>query len=404
MNNLIKTFRVGFFLAYSQLKRASKATTFLVIFVMLLTFLNLVVTSGILVGLIEGSSIAYRDKYIGDVYISPLDKKTEVQNSHSIEETIKKMPEVKSYSARITGSAKVESNFSTRPSDDLKEEANAKLVGIDIENEKATTKLDQNIIEGEYLEEDDGGKYILLSSALLNKYSKVSDVVKFLGDVKPGDSVRLTFSQSKNTKNVSDSPNGPTVSADTNSQSLTRDYLVKGIVKLKVGDLASSVFMDKNELGKIIGSNGSNVEGIAIRAADNETPLSIKNILVANGFDEYAKIQTYTEGEPAFVKDMKELFGVLGTFFGSIGIVVAAITIFIIIFINAITRRKYIGILKGIGIAPAAIEIAYVLQSIFYAVIGSSIGVLVTFFFLKPLFIKHPIDFPFSDGDYQRNF
>ena len=68
------------------------------------------------------------------------------------------------------------------------------------------------------------------------------------------------------------------------------------------------------------------------------------------------------------------------------------------IFINAITRRKYIGILKGIGINGRVIEFSYVFQSIFYAVIGSGIGLAVVYGFLVPFFAAHPIDFPFSDG------
>ena len=60
-----------------------------------------------------------------------------------------------------------------------------------------------------------------------------------------------------------------------------------------------------------------------------------------------------------------------GNAISSIGLVVAAVTLFIVIFINAITRRRYIGILKGIGIDERSIEISYVLQSIFYATVGS---------------------------------
>ena len=78
--------------------------------------------------------------------------------------------------------------------------------------------------------------------------------------------------------------------------------------------------------------------------------------------------------------------------------VVAAITIFIVIFINAITRRKFIGILKGIGISGEAIEISYIFQSLFYASIGSALGALVLYGVLVPVVAAHPIDFPFSDG------
>ncbi|MBI2053687.1 MAG: FtsX-like permease family protein [Candidatus Sungbacteria bacterium] len=88
----------------------------------------------------------------------------------------------------------------------------------------------------------------------------------------------------------------------------------------------------------------------------------------------------------------------LGAAFSSIGLVVASITIFIVVFINAITRRKYIGIMKGIGIDGSAIRMSYVFQSVFYALFGSAIGLLIVYALLVPLIARHPIDFPFSDG------
>ena len=88
----------------------------------------------------------------------------------------------------------------------------------------------------------------------------------------------------------------------------------------------------------------------------------------------------------------------LGTFIGSIGLLVASITIFIIIFINALSRRQQIGILKGIGIDRRAIEIAYVLQASVYALLGSFFGALIIFGFLIGYFERNPIQFPFSDG------
>jgi len=91
-------------------------------------------------------------------------------------------------------------------------------------------------------------------------------------------------------------------------------------------------------------------------------------------------------------------FALLGNLISSIGLVVASITIFIVIFINAITRRKFIGILKGIGISGETIEISYIIQSFFYAISGSLIGLVIVYAVLQPLIASHPIDFPFSDG------
>jgi ABC-type antimicrobial peptide transport system permease subunit len=101
---------------------------------------------------------------------------------------------------------------------------------------------------------------------------------------------------------------------------------------------------------------------------------------------------------PKFLADIKNTFNLLGTFIGSIGIIVASITIFIIIFINALARRRHIGILKGIGVEARVIEIAYVIQAAFYALLGSLLGALLTYGVLIPYFDKNPIKFPFSDG------
>jgi ABC-type antimicrobial peptide transport system permease subunit len=38
------------------------------------------------------------------------------------------------------------------------------------------------------------------------------------------------------------------------------------------------------------------------------------------------------------------------------------------------------------------------IQSLFYAVAGSLIGLVVLYGFLQPFISAHPIDFPFSDG------
>ena len=70
----------------------------------------------------------------------------------------------------------------------------------------------------------------------------------------------------------------------------------------------------------------------------------------------------------------------------------------IVIYINALTRRKYIGILKGVGITGRSIERAYLLQAIFYAVLGVGIATVLIYAVLVPFVAANPIDFPFADG------
>lgn len=105
--------RVGNFLAKRELKRASLWTTSLIVFVMLLTFLNLVVVSGILVGLIEGSVSADKKYSSGDILISPFLNKAYIEQTPDVVATIKTLPGFSRLAVRYTGSARIESNYRT---------------------------------------------------------------------------------------------------------------------------------------------------------------------------------------------------------------------------------------------------------------------------------------------------
>jgi ABC-type lipoprotein release transport system permease subunit len=327
------------------------------------------------VGLIQGSEVAFREKYLGDVIVSPLEKKTKIERAGEIESLLAGISDVKGYTARYISGGSVEANYATRRSDDIANKKNVSIRGINPEQEDVVTKLSDNMLEGEYLTSADAGKYILIGKDVLAKYSVVADVdATALRDVEPGTKVRVSI--------------GTT----------TQEYKVKGIVKIKAGDLSSGIFMVDSELRKFANKNISDVDEIAIKLNQGGNAVKVRDTLLQNGFGDYAKIQTFEEGTPAFVINMKQLFGALGTLFGSVGVVVAAITLFIVIFINALTKRRQIGILKGIGITSGTILWSYVFQSVFYAFCGSMLGLIATFGWLKPFFDKHPIDFPFSDG------
>ena len=156
--------------------------------------------------------------------------------------------------------------------------------------------------------------------------------------------------------------------------------------------------MIDSQVKNLIGRDDGNFGQIAVNLKDGADPLAVKEKLILSGVDKSAKVQTYVDAQPKFLKDIIDTFNLLGNVLSSIGLVVSSITIFIVIFINAITRRKFIGILRGIGINGKAIEMSYILQSIFYAVLGSLIGLVLVYSVLVPLFKAYPIDFPFSDG------
>src|SRR3989338_7004343 len=122
--------RIGFYLAVRQLRRASLWTTSLIVFVMVLTFLNLVVISGILVGLLQGSINAWRTEFTSDVIISTLDDKKYIENSRSLIELIEGLPEGESLSPRRSEGALLEANYKTKKDTEKADTASSQVMGI----------------------------------------------------------------------------------------------------------------------------------------------------------------------------------------------------------------------------------------------------------------------------------
>lgn len=367
--------RVGFYLALRSIRRSSRWTTSLIVFVMLLTFLNLVVVTGILVGLIDGINDSYRNQYIGDVIVSKLSNKEYVENSQAVIAFIKTLPQVERMTARYIGSGQLEADYKSRiDQGDKSNTTSAQVSGIDPLSEDRFSDFSHYLVEGEYLEATDYDQ-VLVGSQLLAQYS-FGDQPGFsaLKSVGVGSKLRLSINGAQ------------------------REVTVKGIIKSKIGELAVRVFMPEQQFRVLAGRTDNNVAEIAIKLTEESNPEEFRDLLLRSGIGESGKVKTFTESIPNGVADIKNTFAMLGNMLSSVGLVVASITIFIVIFINALTRRKFIGILKGIGIDGRAIEISYIFQSLLYALLGSGVGLLLLYGFLVPFIAAHPIDFPFSDG------
>lgn len=375
MQKLLLTIRVGTFLGVRQLRRANIWTTLLIVFIMMLTFLNMVVVSGILVGLIDGGNIANREQYTGNVIITKLSGSPYIENTQNILKTVATIPGVTTWNERYITGAQFEANYITRRDFNTEQDTiGTSLVGIDAVGENNLTNLSRYVIEGEYLDPNQSG-YILIGSNMLRRFSSAfGDGFGSLDGVYPGDRVKVTV------------------------DGKTREFIVKGIVKSKVGEVSFRAFITKNDFLQFAERPSLNADEIAVMTDGTVTDDSVRDALYAYGFDRFAKIQTATEAIPDFLNQIKIAFSLLGNMIGLIGIIVASITIFIVIFINAVTRRKYIGILKGIGVTSGAIEFAYILQSFVYALVGSGLGLIIIYTLLVPFFQANPLDFPFSDG------
>lgn len=393
--NYIKYLKVGAFLGLRQIRRGNIWINLLIISIMTLTFLSLIVIPGILVGLTEGSFEQNREHFTGDVFLSTLVDDNSIINTQSIIQTLEILPEVENYSVRYQTGAQIQSGYFDR--DDFTRDAESigvSAYAINPEKEEATTELSRFLVEGSMLEAGESG-YVLIGATLLKKYSAFSDLFEPLEYVEVGQKIKLTLDGEPLSSFERDQA---LLETEASGSGRTAEFIVKGIIDSKVSEVSSTVFINEQDYRRITGKTSLQAQEIAIQLKEKVSDDYFKQVLISYGFDEHAKIQTADEAIPKFLADVQQTFGLLGLVIGAIGLVVSSITIFIVIYINALTRRKYIGILKGIGISARALEVAYLLQSVFYALLGIGIGLVIVYSLLVPFFAQNPIDFPFSDG------
>ncbi|NTV44104.1 MAG: hypothetical protein HGA67_00205 [Candidatus Yonathbacteria bacterium] len=366
--------RVGVFLAVRQLRRTNPWTTGLIVFIMVLTFLNLVFVSGILSGLVEGSSIAYRTQYSGDLILSHQESKNYIEDTTNITRILNSFPEVIAVTPRMLAAGSLEANYKeVAGSRDNPDTIGTTVAGIDPVAENTVTHLEHLVVSGNYLTQDDTSG-ILIGSNLLEAYGNGVPGDETLAGIDVGSTVRLRINGS------------------------IQEFIVRGVVKSKISEVGRRVYIHDTLLRQMIGRANKDANEISVLLTPGTDPLQVKAALRRTSVCDCAIIKTWQESQGQFFTDIAGTFGLLGNLIGAIGITVASVTIFIVIFINAVTRRKYIGILKGIGVCSSSIIISYIIQSLVFAITGSLIGAALLYGFLMPYVNANPIDFPFSDG------
>lgn len=368
-----RVFTLGWYLAVRAIKRTSLVSKLFIIFIMMLTFLNLLVVRGVLVGIPDSSLENTRQDETGDVLISRLDGESEIEKTFAISQYLERSPFVDSYSVRYSSSALVESDYQSSK----KEGANASkrstlLKGINPSDEESVTGVSRFIIEGRMLRDNEVGSIVLGSGLLALEGNPNFTGEDLLQNVQIDKGVLVTIGNT------------------------TKEFRVVGIISSK-GQIDNSAFVLDRELRSLLSRSNPNASEIAIRTINPQVADLLVQDLTRQSFANEGEFETSAEAAGEFLTDIKTIFDFLSGFIGLIGIFISSITIFIIIFVNAVSRKQEIGITRAVGIPQSVIIASYFIQSVFYALSGIVSALAVFFIFLVPYFLANPIDFPFTD-------
>lgn len=362
----MNTLKTALFIAYKSIMRGNKSTMALLVFILSLSFVNMMFVSGILRGLSGMFTNVIVNSISSHIMISPQEKpriKQYIIEHKKLRAQIEAIPGVIATARRYSLAGSL--SFDKDKSGEMKT-LSASIMGIDPVEEVNVLTLYKHLISGEFLSPDDTDQ-IVLSSAIAGGYGQPAP--SDLGGARVGDKIRITYA------------NGA-----------VRTYKVKGIYNDVIGIYQNFVTVKEAEtlLGNYHDASQILVKVDLSRGTVDDYLGEIKPIAPR------LKYQTY-----------KELLGSFGSFLGAldlitlivsiISVAVAAVTIFVLIYVNALNKRRQIGILKAIGIKQSIIVYSYVLQSLFYTIVGIGIGSFATFGVLYPLLLRNPIDVDVGD-------
>lgn len=366
MRRIFGNFKLAFFLAFKSIWKGNRWAVLLIIGVMALSFAQLMLTPSIISGVTKALNSQQIDTLYANALIDPNSGEYYLENADRIQALLTQQPGVAGAAVHLTGGAFLESNWETTGSTEKSNGGNYRVIGINPDQEKTVTTISQTLISGSYLSPGDDAS-VLLGIEIAGGTEASGASFLNLGGAKTGDRVRLTFS------------NG-----------VQRVYTVKGIFKAREGEADRQAFVTYKEMTSVLGTGfDGKASQILVKfqpsAKESEIVSGLKNLGI-NG--EVRSWEEYGGGMGEVVSS----FDVIASLISGIGLVVAAIVMFIIIYISAINKKRQIGVLRAIGVNRSAIYISYLCQALFYAVVGIVLGGLLFGFVIHPYFASHPLD------------
>lgn len=351
------TTRVGFFLAFRSLTRGNLGTSIMTIFMMAIIFVNLIFLTSIINGLTATAYNQIIETLTGEVLVEAPTGQQYIEQAAAQEKELKLIPGVTQVSPRVNFSVELAHN------DEI---GSYRGVAIDAEKEAAVTSVEEHMVAGRYLLPDETDAVIL--GIQVAGEENVELFAYSLKNAQVGDTVEMRF---------------------TNGSS--KEYKVVGIFDNNFVQADNRFFVTQKEYLSLFPQQQDVVSEFAVRLS-YETPLeATAEAIEEQGISENVRTWKETAG---VVESFTKSFDIVNFIVSILAIIVAGITIFIVMYVDVVNRRRQIGILRAIGIAENAIAISYLLRALFYAVVGVVLGIVLFKFAIIPLFIQKPLHLP----------
>ncbi|PID30944.1 hypothetical protein CSA80_00495 [Candidatus Saccharibacteria bacterium] len=409
-----REFLLGGRLAWQYIARGRKWTLILTIFLMSVAFVNLVFASSLLGSITRKVESQVQNLVVGDVYLEPKKYGDGIKNVKQKIEKIKQINGVKQVGHILTVYAELSDGDSS---------VQLPVRIIDPKTYPKIIDTPDNLLEGEFLEND----YDIVLGAQITATGQDRQILRSLEKTKLGDEVDLKINGKAFQVRYSGRFKTKFINADSEAlisratwQKIVDDLqneqrenqksarqksklppnIVNVLPKQVVDDVENSISEQSDQLLKkqqeivdlFPGKDDSNM--IIVRTEPDRRAEVLKAVEQFNFVDTTAHSW---EDAAGYTKSISGSFIAVDGIMFAAGVFIASVTIFIVIYVDIINKRRQIGIQRAIGVKPSIIIFSYALLSMFYAFFGVLLGLVLFYGGLVPYFYAYPLDLPIAE-------
>lgn len=354
---MLEKAKVSFFLASRSIARGNKGITIFTVFVLTLIFVQLVLFSSMLAGVTLKFNELMVNYQTGNVVVEPKEEERYIEDASALQKKIESLPQVVGTSARL----KATGNFRYK-----EKEIGGTVYGINPADESFVTGLEGAVISGEFLSRPDKGE-IILGREVSGGFGALMES-RSLGGVEVGDTIELTVSGK------------------------TREFRVKGIYTTLYFMADAGAYISRADMEDLMGIEGRDfAQEIAIKTTAGTDEYETRTSLLSLGIKE--NIRTWHEFA-GILRLIENTLGLVRNIMNAIGLLIAFVIIFVVIYVNIVNKKRQIGVQKAIGIEQNVIVASFVLQAMLYAGTGVILGYVFVRFGLVPYTVSHPVQIP----------
>jgi putative ABC transport system permease protein len=351
--------RVAGFLSRRAITRGNHSVVALTILVMAVIFAQLLFIPALIQGATERIKETLRNSLTSDIAITPQGSSLTIADPQSVVAEARATPGVSAATATVLAGTQVSSESKT---------GSWSVAAVEPGSYRATFTIADDMIEGTFLEPDDIDGIVLGVGIAGADQTAASTYRTSLESIHAGDQVTVTLVDGQ-----------------------THAFAVRGIYDTQLAQANQRAFISSSAAERLVPPLHGQANAVFVAATRlGDVQAIIDQLAPARPDLDYQSWESLS----STVKDLTGSFNLIKQILNVVSLLVAAITVFIVTYVDLVAKRRAIGIERAIGIRGIAITMSYAAKAIVFATIGVAIGSTAFLFMVVPLVRQHPFDFP----------